>query len=139
MANTCTQCGAGMATGDAFCGECGYRAAPVGAVTVAEQTPADVMGPPSWPGVQWPGTEGPVTHQAGPSAMPGPTVDAALGQATPNATYLGQRLLYDKTPETPFDPITNNRILFQMLRQWLLYWAVLWVGGFVSAVFCFVL
>ena len=136
MAKTCAQCGAIMASGDVFCGECGHRA-PAGAVTVADQAPADVMSPTSWPGVQWPGAEAPVTPSAGQSASS--TVDAALGQATPNATYLGQRLLYDKTPETPFDPITNNRILFQMVRQWFLYWIVLWVGGFVSAVFCFVL
>src|SRR5690348_3486308 len=98
MAKTCAQCGAIMAPGDVFCGECGHRA-PAGAVTVADQAPADVMSPTSWPGVQWPGTEAPVTPSAGQSA--GSTVDAALGQATPNATYLGQRLLYDKTPETP--------------------------------------
>jgi hypothetical protein len=137
MTQTCEQCGATMGAGDAFCGECGHGAA-ASAVAVAAPTQVDLLGSPATQvtGVQLPDSDGKATHPASQSATPGMTLDAALGEATPNATYLGQRLLYATTPETPFDPISNNRILFQMARQWLLYWAVWWVGGFLSAIFC---
>lgn len=67
--------------------------------------------------------------------LPEAPLDAALGQATPNAAYVGQRLLYDKVPESPFDPIGNARILLQMFRQSLLYSWVFFAGAFISAIF----
>jgi hypothetical protein len=140
MTQTCGQCGTTMSAGDAFCGVCGHGAA---ATVVAVATPvhADLLGSPvtQATSVQLPTPDGAATHPADQPAMPGMTLDAALGQATPNTTYLGQRLLYDKIPETPFDPISNSRILLQMARTWFLYWAVWWIGGFLAAIVCAVL
>jgi hypothetical protein len=55
-------------------------------------------------------------------------VNAALGQATPNATYLGQRLLYSKTPEPTFDPLTNPRYLLELLRHAILFFLIFLLG-----------
>jgi hypothetical protein len=77
--------------------------------------------------MQWPAT------QAG--VLPEAQLDAALGQATPNATYVGVRLLYDKVPESPFDPIGNASILRQMIRQLLLYGWVYFAGALASGIF----
>jgi len=137
MTQTCERCGATLSADDAFCGGCGHKtAATVVAVTAPAQ--ADLLGSSAAPvtGVQLPGSDGWATHPAGQPAMPDMTLDAALGQATPNTTYLGQRLLYDKSPEATFDPIFNKAILFQMVRQWVLYWVVLWVGGFLAGILC---
>jgi hypothetical protein len=138
MTQTCEQCGATMSTADAFCGECGHASAPA-VVSVATPVHADLLDSPAaaqLTGVQLPGFDGVAAHPADQPAMPGMTVNAAMGQATPNTTYIGQRLLYDKIPEAPFDPISNTRLLAQMARQWLLYWAVWWVGGFLAAIPC---
>ncbi len=61
----------------------------------------------------------------------GAVVDAALGQATPNAAYLGQRLLYDKVPEATFDPLTNPRYLVELLRHAILFFLILLLGEFI--------
>jgi hypothetical protein len=42
--------------------------------------------------------------------------DAAVGQATQNSTYLGQRLQF-ANPEESFDPVTNPRYFISMMRQ----------------------
>ena len=139
MTQTCDQCGATVGVGDAFCGECGRGAGSVtDTVVVTAPAQADLLSPVATQATsaQWPSAHGAAMHPVDQPAMPDMTIDAALGQAAPNATYLGQRLLYDKVPETPFDPISNNRILIQMARQWLLYWAIWWIGGFLSAIFC---
>jgi hypothetical protein len=49
---------------------------------------------------------------------------AAVGQATQNTTYLGQRLLYEKVPEGSFDPLGNSRYMLYMLRQAGVFWAI---------------
>lgn len=145
MTQACDQCGATIDSNDAFCGECGHgtaaTAVAVSAPVPAEPVPVDLLGPAVTPstGVHVPTSDGTATHPTDQSAMPGMTLDAALGQATPNATYIGQRLLYDKVPETPFDPISNYRILLQMVIQWFLYWIVWWVGGFLGAILCAVI
>jgi energy-coupling factor transporter transmembrane protein EcfT len=54
-------------------------------------------------------------------------VDAALGQRTPKAIYLGQRLLYDKEPEPSFDPLSNRSLLAQFAVHFLVYFAAYWV------------
>lgn len=140
MTQPCQQCGTSVGADDAFCGVCGHKAA-VTMVAVATPVTAELVGSAAtqMTGVQLPGSDGRASHPAAQPAMSGMTLDAAVGESTPNATYLGQRLLYDKIPETSFDPISNNRILFQMARQAFLYWAIWWVGGFVSAICCAVI
>jgi hypothetical protein len=96
--------------------------------------PVPVLEEPNRP--RWPGTGGTAAaadhHMAAGLAMP---AGAALGQATPNSTYVGQRLLYDKPPEASFDPIYNTAILWQMFRQWVLYWLVWFLGAFLGTIF----
>jgi hypothetical protein len=136
MTQTCEQCGATMGTADAFCGECGHASAPT-AVAVATPVHADLLGSPAaqLTGVRMPGANGMAEYPADQPAMPDMTLDAAMGQAGPNATYLGQRLLYDKVPETPFDPLENTQIRRQMTRLARLYLLVFLLGGFLAAIF----
>jgi hypothetical protein len=67
--------------------------------------------------------------RARPESHPAPA-DAAVGEATPNSTYLGSRLLYEQVPEGSFDPLANTRYIFYLGRQAVVFWAiytVLWV------------
>jgi len=73
MEGTCINCGLLLAAGDTYCGNCG------------QPTPAVVAAPAN---AGWPDS------RSGP--MP---TEAAVGQRTPNAQYLGLRLVYDKVPE----------------------------------------
>jgi hypothetical protein len=60
----------------------------------------------------------------------GLSAGAAVGEATPNSTYLGTRLLYEQVPEGSFDPLANTRYVFYLGRQALVFWAiytVLWI------------
>jgi hypothetical protein len=125
-----------MATDDIFCGSCGYPApasAParsesptVAPVASAPVTPDPVgpaptgLTPPG--GAGWPNFRGRPTR-------PVPATDAAVGQRTPNAHYLGHRLVYDKEPEGSFDPIGNTRLLWQFFLNWLLYSVVYSICG----------
>jgi hypothetical protein len=80
------------------------------------------------PGPEWPNrvtvTEGNPWLARATGAIP---VDAALGRRTPNTTYLGQRLLYDKVPEPSFDPLSNRSLLVQFVVHFLVYVAAYWV------------
>jgi hypothetical protein len=99
-----------LAVGDTYCGNCGQPA------------PAAVAAPAS---AGWPNSRsGPV-----PTA-----VEAAVGQRTPNAQYLGLRLVYDKEPEGSFDPLGNPRLLAQFFRHALQYMVLYFLGGFVSVI-----
>jgi hypothetical protein len=114
-----------MSGADVFCGSCGRSsagsdtAAPPVAV-IAEPVLSDSRAK------QWPATQA--------DLLPDAQLDAALGQATPNASYVGHRLLYDKDPESPFDPIGNVNILWQMFRQSVLYAWVFFAGALMSAI-----
>ncbi len=99
MDATCGHCGVPLAADDMFCGSCGQPAA---------SAAADF----SWP---YPGGSVPA--------------DAAAGQRTPNAQYLGHRLVFDKVPETSFDPTGNPRLLRQFFVHALLYFLVFAAGG----------
>ncbi len=99
-----------MAMGEAFCGNCGRSAAAVSATAVPERVP--------WPA----GDNGQVM------------ADAALGQATPNAHYLGSRLLYKDVPEGSFDPLGNPKLLTQFAAHLLLYWVVYAIGAVIAAI-----
>lgn len=71
----------------------------------------------------------------GDGAVSGPApAEAALGQATPNAQYLGRRLMYDQEPEASFDPLDNTRLLRQFLLRAVLFYALYFIGGIISAV-----
>ena len=110
MEGTCVNCGLLLAVGDTYCGNCGQPA------------PAGVAAPAS---AGWPNSRsGPV-----PTA-----VEAAVGQRTPNAQYLGLRLVYDKEPEGSFDPLGNPRLLAQFFRHALQYMVLYFLGGFVSVI-----
>lgn len=85
---------------------------------------------------QWPGASAQTITPNSPTfgSMTG-TTEAAVGEGMPNGTYTGQRLQYDRTPEQPFDPIGNGRILIQMSRQALLYLVCYMFGAFFSLIF----
>jgi hypothetical protein len=102
------------------------------------QTQATIVAsmPPPIP-VQMPGANWPVSQEA--SAIPVSTdgsgmADAAVGQATPNAQYLGNRLVYDKELEASFDPLGNTRLLSQYMMHAVVDYLVYWVGWWVSLV-----
>jgi hypothetical protein len=111
MEGTCVNCGLLLAVGDTYCGNCGQPA------------PAAVAAPAS---AGWPNS------RSGP--MPAAAAEAAVGQRTPNAQYLGLRLQYDKEPEGSFDPLGNPRLLAQFARHFLQYVVLYFLGGFVSAI-----
>jgi hypothetical protein len=96
-----------MAVDDAFCGNCGQSASAVVVASVGD----------GWP-----------------DSLSGPMPTAAAGQRTPNAQYLGLRLVYDKVPEGSFDPLGNPRLLVQFARHFLQYVVLFFVGGFVTVI-----
>jgi hypothetical protein len=111
----CGSCGLPVLAADTFCGNCGQpttTAAAVAAVTVPK--PGDG----AWPG----GSSGP------------DLADAALGQATPNAQYLGHRLVYKDVPEGSFDPLGNSKLLMQFALHLLLYWVVYSIGALLGGI-----
>jgi hypothetical protein len=99
-----------LAVGDTYCGNCG------------QPTPAAVAAPAS---AGWPNSRS--------EPMP-VAAEAAVGQRTPNAQYLGLRLVYDKEPEGSFDPLGNPRLLVQFFRHALQYFVLYFLGGFVSVI-----
>jgi hypothetical protein len=110
MEGTCVNCGFLLAAGDTYCGNCGQPA------------PAVAAAPASAGWLNWGGP----TPQAAEAA--------AVGLGTPNAQYLGLRLVYDKEPEGSFDPLGNTRLLVQFARHFLQYVVLYFLGGFVSAI-----
>jgi hypothetical protein len=110
MEGTCVNCGFLLAAGDTYCGNCGQPA------------PAAAAAPASAGWLNWGGP----TPQAAEAA--------AVGLGTPNAQYLGLRLVYDKEPEGSFDPLGNTRLLVQFARHFLQYVVLYFLGGFVSAI-----
>jgi hypothetical protein len=111
MEGTCVNCGFLLAAGDTYCGNCGQPA------------PAAAAAPASAGWLNWGGP----TPQAA-------EAKAAVGLGTPNAQYLGLRLVYDKEPEGSFDPLGNPRLLVQFVRHFLQYVVLYFLGGFVSAI-----
>jgi hypothetical protein len=107
MEGTCGNCGLLVAADDAYCGNCGQ---PASAVVAA---PA---------GGDWP------------DSRSGPMPEAAPGLWAPNAHYLGRRLVYDKVPEGPFDPLGNIRLLVQFFRHFVQYAVLFFLGGFVMVI-----
>jgi hypothetical protein len=124
MEETCRGCARPVTASDAFCGNCGEPISPAAQLTAPVTQADNILETGPWRPVQETATVG-IPWAAGiTGAIP---ADAALGQRTPNSTYLGQRLLYDKVPEQPFDPLSNRSLLIQFLMHWLVYWLTYWV------------
>jgi hypothetical protein len=131
MGGMCRACAEPVGASDAFCGSCGEPAAhaadagpAAGGVAGSDGEVSNIQEP----GAQWPDhvtvTNGNPWLARATGAIP---VDAALGQQTPKAIYLGQRLLYDKVPEPSFDPLSNRSLLAQFAVHFLVYFAAYWV------------
>jgi hypothetical protein len=69
----------------------------------------------------------------------GISTDAAVGRATPNATYLGRRLQFEKIPEGSLDPLSSTRYVVYLLRQAGIFFALYWALSFAFGIFFFVL
>ena len=156
----CAHCHSPLAENDTFCGSCGQRApsrsevlptasaagqpdplaTAASAVTGLPDPLASASGPassspePAWQ--SWPGTaeapREPVWPGSGELAQ---STEASVGQATPNSTYVGLRLQYDKEPEASFDPLENARFLRQLLFRGFVYWLVFIFGAIVAGIF----
>jgi hypothetical protein len=126
MVQECSRCGSPQTAADAFCGTCGQPAKMEVSTPPAPRTP--------WPGDGATGLTG--LPKAGGDALP---PDVALGQATPNATYVGQRLLFDKQPEAPFDPLGNTAIFRQIGMRSLLYFFAYTAGAILAGIPCAIL
>jgi hypothetical protein len=158
MEETCGHCGQPLAAGDTFCGGCGQPAA--AAVAGAPTVPIDdALGTTSSAAATpWP-TSGDRTSSSGgrtsssgraatSEAAPGGwaariggaiPADAALGQRTPNAQYLGLRLVYDKVPEPSFDPLVNRSLLVQYAMHYIVYLVTYFVGAVVAGIVLLIL
>jgi hypothetical protein len=124
MEGTCRTCAQPVTATDAFCGNCGEPATPASQLTAPVPQADSVLEMGPWR----PGKEPVAVGNPWPASITGAIpADAAMGQRTPNSTYLGQRLLYDKAPEAPFDPLINRSLMGQFLRHWLVYWLTYWV------------
>jgi hypothetical protein len=158
----CAHCHTPLTEDGMFCGSCGRSvpgrsAAPLAATVIEVPGPigapdvpdplADVpdlfpgVSDPSpsssgWAGRAWPGTADATRAPAWPgSDAAAQASEASVGQATPNSTYIGMRLQYDKVPEPPFDPIDNIRFMGQLAKRWLVYSLVYLVGAVGGALF----
>jgi len=123
----CGNCGLPLGPADAFCGNCRLPAGSQSALSPGTGPPVVPDPPASGGAAQRPG--GGIGSPDG----------AAVGQATPNATYLGQRLLYEKVPEATFDPLTNPRYLLLLVRQALVYVVIYIVVWVLSGIFFLIL
>jgi len=130
---TCRNCDSSLSEDDAFCGNCGYASPSAQSssdLSVASDS-AVIPETASAPRAQW-SNAGSGGGSWVAAVQPGTSDGAAAGQLTPNAMYIGQRLLYDKVPESSFDPILNTRFLAQMFQKSLLY-AFIWFAGGIPA------
>jgi hypothetical protein len=101
---------------------------------------ADMPGPPESSaeaaGRTWPGTPEAPHEPALPGVgMPSQATESFVGQATPDSTYIGMRLQYDKRPEPSFDPLENVRFLRQLFWRGFVYGVVYLFGAVVAGIF----
>jgi hypothetical protein len=129
--SACEGCGLPLGESDAFCGNCGQG---VGAPAVSPPAAENPSGLPDMS--PWPVTVTDTSTLPHPDGEPRPgdpvLAGAALGQATPNSTYIGQRLLYEKVPEATFDPLTNTRFLLHLGKQALMFFVIYLLGAILS-------
>ncbi len=135
MEGICGSCGLPLATGDVFCGSCGQQAAAGAPMAPASLVPGPTAAEPAAADPAAPGRAGNSARSGWPSRLGGSIpADAAVGQRTPNAEYLGHRLVYDRVPEGSFDPLSNARLLRQFGLRLLLYIMIYWLGGIVAGI-----
>jgi hypothetical protein len=156
----CAGCNSPLTEDDTFCGSCGQRAPGLSEVPLTESVAAEpdpfattasavpgmpdplegVSGPPASSPEQawrsWLGTaeapREPVWPGSGELAQ---ATEASVGQATPNSTYVGMRLQYDKEPEPSFDPLDNVRFLRQLFFRGFVYGLVYFFGAIAAGIF----
>lgn len=113
---SCQNCGAALPPGSAFCEKCGSRVSGAEGGAHAMETTA----PSSWPAPSqpYPGQPGaPVGSFPAPSVEDRHLQDNLLvGSASPNETYLGNRLAYTDAG-TNFDPLDNPSYQRALLSQ----------------------
>ena len=134
MTRTCGYCRSSVSDGDLFCQTCGRQAAP------ALSYPADgrAVGAPEPAVAAVPGMERGPSWGVNAAAPPPPAMtstmtsgaSAAAGEAGMNSTYVGNRLVYEATPEPSFDPLFNTRFLAQLALRGLLYWWI-WAASLI--------
>ena len=97
----------------------------------------DPPGPyPEPAGQAWPETaEAPRASVWLGGGAPAQSTEASVGQATPNSTYIGLRLQYDKVPEPSFDPLESVRFFKQLFWRWVAYFILLAIGAVVAGIF----
>jgi hypothetical protein len=135
MEGICGSCGLPLATGDEFCGSCGRPSVAGVPVEPAPLAAAPANAEPAAANPMAPDRAGRPARSGWPSRLGGSIpADAAAGQRTPNAEYLGHRLVYDRVPEGSFDPLSNTRLLRQFGLRLLLYIMIYWLGGLVAGI-----
>ena len=131
MAKSCGNCSSLVSDGDAFCVVCGQPANGNGSSAPVTLAPEPVMvAVADVPSTAWPAPRSSMPSSSLPQAGP------AVGQAGPNATYMGMRLQYQPVPEPSFDPIGNVRFLFQMAVRYALYVMVYLLGACAGIIVC---
>jgi hypothetical protein len=135
----CGYCSSSLADSDSFCQNCG-RPAPLrnGSASMPGYTPVEAVLPaPAMSAASaqmWPGTDSAGLPSAPAGRVPAARAAAAVGQATPNATYVGMRLRYEPEPEPSFDPLLSPRFILQELQRAALYWMIWWLGAFIGVI-----
>ncbi len=121
----CTQCGAPLTPGAVSCERCGAQVNPIASspLTYPTAPQADPYGQPQPAGDSQP------TGYANPASSGPVYVDPLVGEAAPNQTYLGSRLLYTDS-RTEFDPLTNPVFLRSLAARFFAVVGTWWVGGF---------
>lgn len=139
---TCAACRELIPNDSAFCEHCGARvdgawnepmtrlvtaASPEPAIPVEEETliPPDASDVAPAPDLEPTRGEGDLGEL---EIAPGSGLDAVTGEAAPNTTYLGQRLLYEKPPEGSFDPLAGPRFIVEMIKHMFIF-GLLWLLG----------
>jgi hypothetical protein len=101
------------------------------------------QGIPSWgqspdPGGSTPARSG-ASGAVGRFLAGGISTDAAVGRATPNPTYLGKRLQYEKTPEGSLDPLSSIRYTWYLARQYAIFFWVLYPVLYIAFLVFFII
>lgn len=118
----CGACGGTIADQAAFCTQCGADLQGGGQGVAQVLAPPPVTPPRPAPAYDPPGS-GSVGGVQDPLGL-----DELLGQGAPNATYMGNRMLYEKEEQLEeFDPLKSSRFYSELMRRFLittLIWAV---------------
>ena len=141
----CASCGRALKADAKFCTSCGASTPPavftdVIVPTAGERPPGASAAPPPpsvpapiVPPEPMPPPEPTTAPGPPPTGTPGPTLtsksvlgvadDPMMGAGSPNATYLGNRLLYEVGDDS-FDPLLNGRYIAAMIARLFLLIAI---------------